>query len=674
MHAPIAQKHKKLLKKFGITRQDDYYWLNQRDTPDVIDYLRQENAYTDEMMKDKLDLQEELFLEMKNRIKENDSSVPYLNNGYWYFTKYEKGKEYPIYCRSKCNVQCTMCKKDRIICECLKKNINNKNNFALCTLHFAQNYKVILDVNLIADGHKFCSLGEIMISDNNELMAYSVDFNSRRIYDIYVVDLKNNEIIDKIGKTTGDFVWAADNKTLFYTTQNRQLRADKVWRVDLSKEQRAKGRNNLVFFEKNAKFDVGLCRTKSEKYIFIYSDSTLSTEFRYIEAIKPNSKFKIFLKREEKHEYDIDHRGNEFFIITNWQAKNFRLMKCPIKNTSKAYWEEIIPHREDVKLEDYELFQDFLVLEERKNALNNIRVLKLNDSTTEQLFSDDFIIPTNEELYDISCDINPDFNTHTLRYAYTSLTTPITLYEIDLGTKEVKLLKQQEVLDPNFKPENYVSKRLWATSHDGVKVPISIVFRAKTCITKAQKTIDDSKSLDSWFLTLGSILLYGYGSYGYSLDVCFNSTRLSLLDRGVVFAIAHVRGGEEMGRNWYEDGKFLKKKNTFLDFIACAEYLSKNALSPVSTQIPQIIAMGGSAGGLLTAAVANMRPDLFKGIVSEVPFVDVLTTMLDEDIPLTIGEYDEWGNPNEKEYFDYILSYSPYDNIARKNYPPMLVT
>jgi oligopeptidase B len=608
---PIAKKIPKLLTTHDVVRQDDYFWMNERDSPDVLDYLNAENAYCDAMLKDTEDLQKQLFDEIKSRIKEDDQTVPFFHKAYWYYTRYETGKEYPIYCRKF-------------------QSLDHPE-------------EIILDVNKLAEGHAFCSVSELMISDDNKMLAFSVDFVSRRIYDILFKNLETGEILnEKIEKTSGDFTWTADNKTLFYVKQNRQLRPCRVMKYILGNPNA----EQEIFFEKDAKFDVGVGRTKSEQYVFLFSGSSTSSEFRIIPADQPDAEFQMFHRREKDLEYSIEHFEDQFFVMTNWQATNFKLMKTPIDATNKENWKDIIPHREDVKLEDFEVFADYLVLEERKNALNNIRIIGFKTN-------EDYYLEFPEEVYNTGIGYNPEFYSTQLRYGYTSLTTPKTSYEYNLKTRETIVLKQQIVLDKNFKSENYESKRLWAISHDGERVPMSIVYR---------KGLEQNGQ--------NPTLLYGYGSYGISTDPNFSSSRLSLLDRGFVYAIAHIRGGEEMGRKWYEDAKFLKKKNTFLDFIACAETLIQEGF----TSSQKLSAMGGSAGGLLIGAVANMRADLFHALVAQVPFVDVVTTMLDEDIPLTTGEYEEWGNPNEKAYFDYMLSYSPYDNVKAQNYPNMLIT
>ncbi|MDR2906365.1 MAG: S9 family peptidase [Bacteroidales bacterium] len=608
---PIAKKIPALLTMHNVTRQDDYFWMNQRDDKDVLDYLNAENAYCNTILKDTEELQNKLFNEIKSRIKEDDQSVPFFRKGYWYYTRFEIGKEYPIYCRK----------------------FQSQNNPE----------EIILDVNQLAEGQAFCAVSEMMISDDNRMLAFSVDYVSRRIYDICFKNLETGEILtEKIEKTSGDFTWAADSKTLFYTKQNKQLRSCRVMRYKLGQPEL----EQEIYFEKDAKFDVGVGRTKSDAYIFLYTSSSTSSECRIVSANDPDGEFQIFHKREKDLEYSVEHFEDKFFVLTNWKATNFKLMETPITATHKENWKDIIPHRDDVKLEDFEVFADYLVLEERKNALNHIRIINFKNA-------EDYYLNFPDEVYNTGIGYNPDFYATQLRYGYTSLTTPRTSFEYNLKTHETIVLKQQIVLDKTFKPENYESKRLWAVSHDGERVPISLVYR---------KGLERNGQ--------NPTLLYGYGSYGISTDPNFSSARLSLLDRGFVYAIAHIRGGEEMGRLWYENAKFLKKKNTFLDFIACAETLIKDGF----TSSQKLSAMGGSAGGLLIGAVANMRPDLFHTLIAQVPFVDVVTTMLDEDIPLTTGEYEEWGNPNEKDYFDYMLSYSPYDNVKAQNYPNMLVT
>lgn len=610
---PKAKIVPKELSIHGHKRIDNYYWLNQREDPEVIHYLKAENEYLQAVMKPTEALQEKLYNEMRSRIKEEDQSVPYFLRGYYYLTRYEKGSEYPIYTRKKGSLDAPE--------------------------------EIMLDVNQMARGHAYYQVGSWAVSDDNRLLAYSVDTVSRRIYTLYFKDLQTGQQLeDIIPNTTGNLAWAADNKTVFYSRQNLQtLRSFQIWKHVLGTDPQ---KDQLVYEEEDETFNVGVYRSKSNKYLFIFSSSTLTTEARFLEAANPNGKFTIFLPRERGHEYELDHAGDKFYIRTNWKAYNFRLMETDEKNiANKSAWREVIPHRSDVFLEQIEVFKDFLVVEERKQGLIQLRVRPWSDPSQE------YYIQFDEPAYSVRLDVNLEFDTPLVRYSYTSFTTPNSVYEYDMKTRTKKLLKQQEVLG-GFNSEAYQSERLYATARDGVKVPISIVYK------KGFKKDGNAP-----------LLLYGYGSYGISTGVTFSSNRLSLLDRGFAFAIAHIRGGQEMGRQWYEDGKLLKKKNTFYDFIDCAQYL----INEKYTSPAHLYAHGGSAGGLLMGAVANMAPELFKGIIADVPFVDVVTTMLDESIPLTTNEYDEWGNPNDKTYYEYMLSYSPYDNVERKNYPHMLV-
>jgi oligopeptidase B len=609
---PVAEKIKKELTLHGDTRVDYYYWLSERENPKVIEYLKAENEYLDSVMKHTEPLQEKLYNEIVGRIKQTDTSVPYLLNGYYYYTRYEEGKEYPVYCRKKG----TMEAKEEIL----------------------------LNVNEMAKGHGYYHVTGLAVSSNNNLLAFGVDTVSRRKYTIYFKDLTTGEILaDKIPVTTGQAAWANDNKTVFYAAKDdTTLRPFKICKHILGTDVSA---DKEIYDEKDETFEVIAYKSKSKKYIFIASYSTLSTEYRYLDADKPDGEFKIFQPREKDLLYDVEHFKDKFYIRTNYQARNFRLMQTPIDKTAKDNWTEVIPHRDDVLLEQFEIFNNFLVLNERKNGLNQLRIINWEDNAEHYL---DF----GEETYVAYIAYNPEFDTNLLRYSYSSLTTPWSTFDYNMNTKEKKLLKQEEVLG-DFDPNNYHAERLYATATDGTKVPISLVYR---------KGLEKNGN--------NPCLLYGYGSYGYSTDPVFYSAGLSLLDRGFVYAIAHIRGGQEMGRYWYEDGKLLKKKNTFTDFIACAEHL----IAQKYTNPDKLFALGGSAGGLLMGAVVNLRPDLFKGIIAEVPYVDVVTTMLDSSIPLTTSEYDEWGNPANKEYYDYMLSYSPYDNVEAKDYPAMLVT
>jgi oligopeptidase B len=500
----------------------------------------------------------------------------------------------------------------------------------------------MLDVNQMAKGHTFFEVGSFGVSEDNRLLAYSVDTVSRRIYTIYIKDLTTGLALpDIISNTSGNLAWANDNKTLFYSTKDESLRADKIWKHRLGDEE---GENLLVYNEKDATYNTFIYKSKSRKYLIIGSSSTLSDEYRFLDAETPDGEFTVFQPRQKGLEYSIAHYNDRFYIRTNYQAVNFRLMESSIEKTGLENWKEVIPHREDVLLEDFDVFNGFLAIQERKNGMKTLRIFNGSDI--------DYYLDFNEQAYTVTLGENAELATDIVRYNYTSLTTPMSVYDYNIKTRKSELKKMQEVVG-GYNPEDYFTERLMATAEDGTKIPISIVYKKN--IKK------DGKD---------PLLLYGYGSYGYSMDPYFSSVRLSLLDRGFIYAIAHVRGGQEMGRKWYEDGKLLKKKNTFTDFIACGEFLVNKGY----TDPGHLYAMGGSAGGLLIGAVINMRPDLFNGAIAAVPFVDVVTTMLDESIPLTTGEYDEWGNPNDSSYYRYMLSYSPYDNVAVTSYPALLVT
>ena len=609
--APAAAKIPKELSIHGDTRTDNYYWLNDRENPEVIAYLNAENSYQEAVMADTKDFQEKLFQEMKGRIKEDDESVPYKDNGYFYLTRYEEGKEYPIYSRKKDNLQAPE--------------------------------EVMLNVNELAKGYSFFNVGGQSVSPSNELLAYGEDTLSRRIYTIRFKNLKTGELLpDEIPNTTGGAVWSNDNQYVFYSVKDETLRPVKIYRHKLGTPSTT---DKLVYEEKDDTFSAFVYKTKSKKYVVIGAYQTLSQEYRVLNADNPTGEFRLIQPRERGLEYGIGHFGDKFYIRTNLDARNFRLMSTPENATTKENWTEVIPNRDDVLFEDMDMFKDYLVLSERKNGITQLRIRPWSGA-------EEHYIEFGEAAYVAATSTNPEFDTDVLRISYQSMTTPMTVYDYTMGSKKLTVMKQQEVLG-DFDPANYESERLYATSRDGVKIPISIVYR------KGYKK-DGQQPL----------LLYGYGSYGASMDPYFSSARLSLLDRGFAFAIAHIRGGEEMGRHWYEDGKLLKKKNTFNDFIDCGEFLIQEQY----TGKEHLFAQGGSAGGLLMGAVINMRPDLWKGVIAAVPFVDVITTMLDESIPLTTGEYDEWGNPNDKQYYDYMLSYSPYDQVEAKDYPAMLVT
>ena len=612
--APKAEKIAKKLEIHGDVRIDNYYWLNEKKNPKVIDYLNAENAYYEEKTAHTKHFQEELFLEMKSRIKEDDESVPYKKNNYYYITRFETGKQYPIYSR----------KKETLDAE----------------------EEVMFDVNKLAENHNYYKLSGLSVSPNNEMVSFGVDTVSRRQYILQFKNLQTGEIYsEKIENTTGSASWASDNKTVFYTQMNpNTLRSEKIFRHVLGTDPV----NDVeVFYEKDEAFSTYVYRTKSEKYIIIGSSSIVSSEYHILEADNATGKFRLFQPRERDLEYSVAHYDNHFYILTNLhKAINFKLMKTSDENTLKENWIDIIPHREDVLVEDISIFKDFLVIEERTNGLNKIRIMFWDNS-------EDYYLPFEEETYTAGVYFNPEFDTSCIRYGYNSMTTPSSVVDFNVITKSKEVKKEQQVLGGKFNKDNYKSERLWAKAIDGTQIPISLVYHKNTTLTKK-----------------APLLLYGYGSYGITIDAGFSTTRLSLLDRGFVFAIAHVRGSEYLGRKWYENGKLLNKKNTFTDFIDCAKFLIERNY----TSNDHLYASGGSAGGLLMGAIINMNPELFHGVLASVPFVDVVTTMLDETIPLTTGEYDEWGNPNEKQYYDYIKSYSPYDNVLRQNYPNMLVT
>jgi len=575
-------------------------------------YLMAENEYKDAVMKHTQSFQKKLYDEIVGRIKKTDMSVPSKESGYYYYSRYEEGGEYPIYCRKKGSMEAEE--------------------------------EILLNVNEMAKGHAYYSVAGFSVSTNNNLIAFGVDTVSRRKYTIHFKNLKTGEILlDKIPTTSGRAAWANDNKTVFYTLKDEEtLRSYKIMRHVLGTDPSS---DKEVFEEKDVTFSTYVYKSKSKKYLIIGSSHTLSDEYRFLDADNPEGKFKIIQAREKDLLYDVAHYKDKFYIRTNYKAKNFRLMATPVNRTTKGNWKELIPHRDDVLLQGFEVFKDFLVVNERINGLPNLRIMRWDKKGEHYL---DF----GEETYSAYISYNPEFDTDVLRYAYTSMTTPRSVFDYNMNTKEKTLLKQQEVIG-DFDSNNYHAERLYATARDGTKVPISLVYR------KGLEKNGDNP-----------LLLYGYGSYGATMSASFSSVRLSLLDRGFVYAIAHIRGGQEMGRYWYEEGKLLKKKNTFTDFIDCAEHL----IAEKFTNPEKLFAQGGSAGGLLMGAIVNMRPDLFKGVIAAVPFVDVITTMLDTNIPLTTGEFDEWGDPNKKEYYDYMLSYSPYDNVEAKDYPVMLVT
>ncbi|WP_111682702.1 S9 family peptidase [Winogradskyella tangerina] len=612
IHPPVAKQKPHTLKKHSDVRVDNYFWMNDREDPEVIDYLKRENDYCDSQMAHTKDFQNELFEEMKARIKEDDSSVPYKYNGYWYITKFEKGKDYPIYTRKK-------------------ESLDSPE-------------ELLFDCNEMAKGHSYFKLVGISISPDNHLAAFGVDTTGRRQYTIQVKNLNTNELTsDVIENTTGSSSWANDNKTLFYTKKDETtLRAFQIYKHRLGETK-----DTLMYEESDDTFGTTVYKSKSRKYIIIASYSTLTNEYHILNADTPEANFELFQPRKRGVEYSIAHYKDHFYILTNKdKAFNFKLMKCLESERTFDKWEEVIGHREDVLIENIDIFKDYLVISERQNGLNTIRIRRWDNGS-------DYYLPFDNETYTAFTSTNVDFDTELLRYSYNSLTTPASVIEFNMKTKTKNVLKEQEVLGGKFNKDNYISERIWATATDGTKIPMSVVYK------KGLKKDGNNP-----------LLQYAYGSYGSTVDPYFSTIRLSLLDRGFIYVIAHVRGGEYLGRQWYENGKLLKKQNTFDDFIACSNHLIEKQY----TSKAHLYAMGGSAGGLLIGAIINKAPELYNGVIAAVPFVDVVTTMLDDSIPLTTGEYDEWGNPNDESYYNYMKSYSPYDNIEPKAYPNMLVT
>tara|TARA_R110002126_G_scaffold291772_2_gene457557 strand:- start:20062 stop:22158 length:2097 start_codon:yes stop_codon:yes gene_type:complete len=622
---PIAEKIPTTLEKHDDVRIDNYFWMRLSDdqklapvkdaaTQKVTDYLEAENEYYDKVTGYTKDFQEALFQEMKGRIKEDDESVPYKSNGYFYSTRFEIGNQYPIYSRKK-------------------ETLEAKE-------------EILFNVNELAKGFDYFKLGGLSISPNNKLAVFAADTVSRRQYFLRFKNLETGEIYkDIIDNTTGGAVWANDNRTIFYTKKDPiTLRSSKIFRHVLGTPT---SEDVEVYHEKDETFGTYVTKSKSKNYIIIGSYSTLSTEAQFLDADHPTGSFTMLQEREADLEYNVAHYKDHFYLLTNKDnATNFKLMKTSVSKTSQENWVDVIPHREDTLLEDFSIFKDYLVIEERTNGLNKIRIKRWDDTN-------DYYLPFDEETYSAGVHGNPEFDTDIIRYSYNSFTTPSSVIDFNMNDFSKEIKKEQEVLGGKFNKENYTSKRVWATARDGKKVAISLVYHKNTIL-------DENTPL----------LQYAYGSYGYTIPDSFSTTRLSLLDRGFVYALAHIRGSEYLGREWYDNGKMLHKKNTFNDFIDCSKYLIDNNY----TSSKHLYAMGGSAGGLLMGAIVNMNPELYNGILAAVPFVDVISTMLDDSIPLTTGEYDEWGNPNEKKYYDYIKSYSPYDQVQAKKYPNMLVT
>lgn len=612
MQPPVAAKKPHIIEKHNHKRTDEYYWLRDRENAEVIQYLKDENAYLDQAMAHTKPLQDTLQAEFKARIKQTDTSVPYRRDGYWYYSRTIEGKNYPVICRRKGTMEAPE--------------------------------EILVDGNKEAEGTRFFSLGAVDVSPNNQLLAWGADTVGRRFYTVRFRDLASGkELPDVLKDITSSLEWANDNKTVFYARQDPQtLRSDRIYRHVLGTDP---AQDTLVYEEKDVEFSVAVGKTRSKKFIVIRSSQTVSTEFRLIDADKPDSAPFVFTPRARGHEHEIDHFGDRFYILTNLNARNFRLMSTPVAAPAQANWAEVIPHRDDTLLDGMTIFKDFLLLTERRNALVHLRVRPWNGSG-------EHYIEFGEPAYAAGLGQNEDYDTSVVRYRYSSLTTPNSVYDYDVKSRNRTLLKRDEVL-AGFDSANYITERVWATAHDGVKVPVSVVYRKG-------KPLKGDRPLYQ----------YAYGSYGISSDAYFNPFVISLLDRGFVYAIAHIRGGQEMGRQWYDDGKLMKKKNTFRDFISVTEHLVKTGYADPK----RVYAMGGSAGGLLMGSVMNMRPDLYHGMVAQVPFVDVVTTMLDDSIPLTTFEYDEWGNPNEQAAYEYMLSYSPYDQVEAKAYPHLLVT
>ena len=614
---PVAKKVPRETKIHGYTLKDDYFWLREKANEEVTKYLEAENGFTEAVMRPLKPLEDTLYKEMLGRIKQTDLSVPARSGAYWYYSRTQEGKQYPVMCRRKGTMEGPE--------------------------------EVLLDLNALAEGHKFLGLGAYSVSDDANWLAFSLDLTGYRQYTLQVKDLRTGALSPERIERVGSVVWATDNKTLFFTTEDAvSKRSDKFWRHVVGGD-----RNELVLDEPNELFDLAAGRSLDKKVLFVGSYAKTSREFRYLRADDPTGTFKVVLPREEGHEYDVDHYQGKFFITTNKGAKNFRVVTAPMDDPSEKRWTPFIPHNPAIKIEALSFFKDHLVVSERERGLNYLRIIPMihSEGAQESKPGRSHRIATDESDYAMGLGANPEFDTSTIRYTYQSMVTPSSVYEYDLNTKARTLLKRQDVLG-GYDPKQYEAKRVWATARDGTQVPISLVYRKGT---KMDGT--------------APMLLYAYGSYGASMAPTFSSSRLSLLDRGAIYAIAYIRGGGELGEEWREQGRMMQKMNTFNDFIDSAEFLVQRKY----TASDRLVIQGGSAGGLLMGAVVNMRPDLFKAVVAQVPFVDVINTMLDATLPLTTSEYIEWGNPNEREAFTYMMRYSPYDNIKRQSYPAMLV-
>jgi oligopeptidase B len=605
---PVAKQVAKITEIHGYKLTDNYFWLREKSNPEVIKYLEAENAYTAAVMKPTEALQETLYKEMLGRIKQTDLSVPYKKGAYYYYTRTEEGKQYPYFCRKRGGLEAKE--------------------------------EILLDQNQLAVGHSYSGIGAFNVSDDANWLAYSLDTTGYRQYTLHVKNLQTGQLLNEKIERTTSVVWAADNKTLFYVTEDPvSKRNDKFYRHVVGTDK-----NELIYEEKDELFDIGAGRSSDDKMIFLSAYAKTSTEFRYLPADQPEGEFKVILPREENHEYSVEHYGNNFYIRTKKGAKNFRVVTTPVGNSTEKNWTSFIAHNPKVKIDDITFFADHCVVSEKENGLNQLRIINMKTKESHR-------ISTPEPDYTLYLSINAEFNTTTLRFSYQSMVTPSSTFDYDMNTRQRTLLKQQEVLG-GYDAKQYVAERIWAVARDGTKVPVSVVRRKDVKL--------DGKA---------PLLLYAYGSYGASGSPTFSSNRLSLLDRGAIYATAYIRGGGELGEDWREQGRMMNKLNTFYDFIDCADYLVKQKY----TSKERLVIQGGSAGGLLMGAVVNMRPDLFKAVVAQVPFVDVMNTMMDASLPLTTSEYLEWGNPNKKEEFEYMYKYSPYDNIARKNYPAMLV-
>jgi oligopeptidase B len=611
---PIAPQLDHEEERHGESVVDPYFWLREKTNPEVIKYLKAENAYAEAMTKDLKPFQKALYKEMLSRIKQTDLSVPARRGKYFYYSRTEKGKQYPIYCRKTAALDGSY--------------VANATEF------------VMLDQNELAKGLPFLGIGDLVVSDDANLLAYSVDTTGFRQYVLHVKDLRTNRILADTAERVTSMEWAADNQTLFYTAEDKQTkRSDQLWRLGFGNKP------ELLHEEKDELYEINVRRTKDKKYLLLDIRSKDTWETRFLESALPSAEFQVVLPREKEHKYEVEHRNGLFYIRTNKNAKNFHVVTAPAANPDPANWSEFIALKPDALLESVELFKDFAVIKELSQGLNRFSVLNFSSGTWHE-------VSFPEAVYSASGASTPEFDSQLYRLNYQSMVTPPSIYDYDMQTRERTLLKKQEVLG-GYKPGLYITDRLWATARDGTKVPISIVYK---------KGFKQDGTAPLW--------LYGYGSYGYGQVPNFTSNRLSLLDRGFVFAIAHIRGGNEMGEAWYDDGKLMNKKHTFTDFIDCAEYL----IADKWTSKEQLVIEGGSAGGLLMGAVTNMRPDLFRAVHADVPWVDVMNDMLDASIPLTVVEYLEWGNPNEKDAYEYMKSYSPYDNLERKAYPAILVT